>query len=166
MKIFRSALLCVGISAALVALSAFKPMHGRAFQHHPNAVLSSSSSHLVVMDCANECNEPACVSLGAHLNQSGSANYGPSHACALYATTCPHPTCQVTVRADSIARVVAAVDPVDEEALSAFLGVDGVEFNTSRSAFQFIGCNGEVVAQVSVNPDFAGKLSTHGLHLQ
>ena len=116
------------------------------------------------MGCANECNELACVSLGAHLNQSGDANYGPGHACALYESTCPHPLCRVSARADSIAAVVAAVDPADDGVLATFLGVEGVEgveFNVSRSALQFIGCNGEVAAQVSVRSSVAAKLNDH-----
>lgn len=162
MKAFRLTAIAVSISAALFALSAFTPpRQSDVIQIRSDALANSSAPRLLVMGCANECNELACVSLGAHLNQSGDANYGPGHACALYESTCPHPLCRVSARADSIAAVVAAVDPADDGVLATFLGVEGVEFNVSRSAFQFIGCNGEVVAQVSVRSSVAAKLNDH-----
>lgn len=134
MKAFRLTAIAVSISAALSALSAFTPQRqSDVIQIRSEALANFSAPHLLAMGCANECNESAC----------------------------PHPLCRVSARAESIAAVGAAVEPADDGVLATFLGVEGVEFNVSRSAFQFIGCNGEVVAQVSVRSRVAARLNDH-----
>lgn len=75
-----------------------------------------------------------CLASDAHANQEGTANLGPSHGCqGGYSSSCPHPGCNQTARSDSLAKVVAKVDPADGDALAKFLNEPNVFFNTSSA---------------------------------
>lgn len=121
---------------------------------HASTVITSHKAvapSVVFAACGNACNEPACLSLGAHKNETGTNNWGPDHACQLYDTVCPHPGCgelEEECGPGCLADAVAATDPSNVAGLAEFLTNPKVHLNQERSAIQFTDCQGAVVAQV------------------
>ncbi|WP_291158398.1 hypothetical protein [Gemmatimonas sp. UBA7669] len=66
----------------------------------------------------------------------------------------------MTKRAEDLATLVAASVPRNEEDLAEILLDDSVELNRERNALQFLGCDGDVVAQVPIDPDLIAQFSS------
>ncbi len=156
----RKMILALSVSPILLALTAFLPFAGEAGESGAKRSFPTVHVSAMLAGCANQCSQEACLSSSAHANVSGTANYGPSHGCQSYETQCPHPTCIVTKRAEDLATLVAASVPRNEEDLAEILLDDSVELNRERNALQFLGCDGDVVAQVPIDPDLIAQFSS------
>lgn len=153
---------------SIIAILAFSLLGAVAWTRPEIVVKRSPDSALVraklarVTGCANECAHYECALTSFHANGSGSANYGPTHACeGPYNDSCPHPTCGgETDDLLALADRTIALEPDDIDGLRAVLRRSHVELNLERSALQFISpCTGLVAAQVDLDSDIAATLA-------
>ena len=127
-------------------------------------LLGASPSPLGAQVC-NGC-PPICGVGNVHLDDCGIYDTGWSGSCVWY---CHHGTCTSSHQLDcgffadftpsEIDRVVKAAEINDVEQLAAFLlSSDQVHLHIERKAIQIGGCNGELVASITISDETVEKL--------
>lgn len=152
------AVLAVSLSG-LLAFSSQGAAEAPAVHSHDSAGIVHRAPLAVVTSCANECLN-YCALTTHHANGAGTSNWGPLHECqGPYTQSCPHPSCDQPDEPEGLADAAAALAPDDVEGLQRILEFSSVSLNLDRAALQFTGCNGEIAAQVDLDPAVASTLA-------